>query len=183
MSVVLRCPNCGTTRATPGECEACQEGPVRYFCTNHAPGLWLSGRACPTCGAAFGEPARAITAGPMPSRTRAPKAMRAPRSAPALPLSPVSLPARRARDPGAELGLGYDEGLEPSSPAMAPWQKILSAVLRARSAAISARDPHPPVARFGGCLGRLLVTVVILLITAGVALFLFGRALLQSLQP
>ena len=35
MSVVLRCPTCGTTQGDAGECEACSEGEVRYFCTNH----------------------------------------------------------------------------------------------------------------------------------------------------
>ena len=51
MSVVLRCPNCGTTQATSGECEACHEAQVRYFCTNHEPGIWLTGPTCPQCAA------------------------------------------------------------------------------------------------------------------------------------
>ena len=29
--VVLRCPNCGTTQAGPGECEACHEAEVAYI--------------------------------------------------------------------------------------------------------------------------------------------------------
>ena len=44
--VVLRCPNCGTTRSTPGMCEACHEAEVRYYCTNHTPGLWLNASTC-----------------------------------------------------------------------------------------------------------------------------------------
>ena len=36
--VVLRCTNCGTTQATPGECEACHEAIVRPYCGNHEPG-------------------------------------------------------------------------------------------------------------------------------------------------
>lgn len=55
--VVLRCPNCGTTKATPGECEACHEAEVAYYCTNHSPGLWLASPRCPECGAQFGIPA------------------------------------------------------------------------------------------------------------------------------
>ena len=39
--VVLRCPSCGTTTAASGECEACREAQVRYYCTNHTPGRWL----------------------------------------------------------------------------------------------------------------------------------------------
>lgn len=47
--VVLRCPNCGTTQATSGECEACHEGNVRYYCANHSPGRWLDGPVCEEC--------------------------------------------------------------------------------------------------------------------------------------
>ena len=39
--VVLRCPQCGTVQRDSGECEACHEADVRYFCTNHTPGQWL----------------------------------------------------------------------------------------------------------------------------------------------
>jgi hypothetical protein len=53
--VVLRCPNCGTVQAGTGECDACHEGEVRYFCTNHTPGRWLDARGCDLCGARFGE--------------------------------------------------------------------------------------------------------------------------------
>ena len=56
--VVLRCPSCGTTRAAPGECEACHEAQVRYYCTNHTPGRWLDSRSCPQCGSQFGVPDR-----------------------------------------------------------------------------------------------------------------------------
>ena len=52
--VVLRCPACGTTQSHPGECDACFEGEVRYFCTNHDPGRWLDAPACDDCGARFG---------------------------------------------------------------------------------------------------------------------------------
>ena len=56
--VVIRCPNCGTTQSTLGECEACHEAGTRYFCTNHEPGRWLDGPACAVCGARYGmEPA------------------------------------------------------------------------------------------------------------------------------
>ena len=49
-NVVLRCPNCGTTQNAPGECEACHEEQVRYFCTNHNPGQWLESSKCPQSG-------------------------------------------------------------------------------------------------------------------------------------
>ena len=56
--VILRCPNCGTSKATPGECDACHEAQVRYYCTNHKPGHWLDASVCPQCGAKFGDPVR-----------------------------------------------------------------------------------------------------------------------------
>jgi hypothetical protein len=54
--VVLRCPSCGTTKAAPGECDACHEAQVRYYCTNHTPGRWLDSRSCSQCGSQFGVP-------------------------------------------------------------------------------------------------------------------------------
>ena len=54
--VVLKCPSCGTTQARSGECEACHEGDVRFFCTNHSPGRWLEQPSCSACGAVFGAP-------------------------------------------------------------------------------------------------------------------------------
>ena len=58
MSVVLRCPTCGTTQGDAGDCEACFGGEVRYFCTNHDGGVWLDGPVCGGCGAKFGDPPR-----------------------------------------------------------------------------------------------------------------------------
>jgi len=64
-SVVLRCSNCGTVQASAGQCEACHEAEVRYFCRNHNPGRWLDGPACNACGAQFGiDPDYASTAAP-----------------------------------------------------------------------------------------------------------------------
>ena len=66
-AVVLRCAHCGTTQSTPGECEACHEGQVRFYCTNHKPGRWLDGQVCSQCGAAYGRP------DPRPAVPRTPK--------------------------------------------------------------------------------------------------------------
>ena len=68
MSVVLRCPNCGTTQGHAGECEACSEGEVQYFCTNHDEGIWLDSPVCSRCGAKFGDPPKRSTPAPMPPR-------------------------------------------------------------------------------------------------------------------
>ena len=72
--VVLRCPNCGTTRSAAGECEACHEAQVRYFCTNHNPGEWLEGPACPRCGAKFGDRPASPAPAPRPTRSAPPPA-------------------------------------------------------------------------------------------------------------
>lgn len=63
--VFLRCPHCGTTQAAPGECEACHEDTVRYFCPNHTPGQWLDGPVCPECSARV---ASGRAAAPQPRR-------------------------------------------------------------------------------------------------------------------
>jgi predicted RNA-binding Zn-ribbon protein involved in translation (DUF1610 family) len=75
-SVVLRCPNCGTIQAMPGECDACHEAQVGYFCTNHNPGQWLTSSKCPQCGAQFGaaDPVRrAAPLRPEPVRPERPR--------------------------------------------------------------------------------------------------------------
>ena len=70
--VVLRCPHCGTTQATPGECEACHEEAVRHFCPNHSPGRWLDGPVCPECSARAAT-GRAAPPPPRRGASRAPK--------------------------------------------------------------------------------------------------------------
>ena len=106
--VVLRCPNCGTTQAGPGECETCHEAPVAYYCTNHSPGRWLESPACPQCGARFGEaspvarkappPATrptSVAASRQPSRKPGPSSpwtRSAPRRGPSEPVSPATVP-------------------------------------------------------------------------------------------
>ncbi len=106
--VVLRCPSCGTTQAGPGECEACHEAQVAYFCTNHSPGRWLEAPTCPQCGARFGEASPAAKTTPSPATrpvpvtpTRqpvpepgpsSPWSRRVPRRGPSGPVSPPPAP-------------------------------------------------------------------------------------------
>ena len=90
--VVLRCPNCGTTQAVAGECEACHEADVRHFCPNHTPGRWLVGTACPDCGARVGR----APAGPASPPRRPPAATRPPASIERPPRMP------RPRDPAGD---------------------------------------------------------------------------------
>ncbi|MGI8673302.1 MAG: hypothetical protein ACR2LU_11935 [Luteitalea sp.] len=92
--VVLRCRTCGTTQDHPGECDACSEGPVAYFCGDHNPGLWLDEPVCGTCGARYGDarakpaPPASRTSSSIPrSGTRRSSSTRA-TSSPARPASP-----------------------------------------------------------------------------------------------
>lgn len=88
--VVLRCPHCGTTQAERGECEACHEDTVRYFCPNHPGGRWLDGPVCAECGArAERERAAATSTRRVPPRA-------APRTPPRTPPEPsLRRPPRR----------------------------------------------------------------------------------------
>ncbi len=67
-AVVLRCANCGTTQSAQGECEACHEGHVGYYCTNHKPGRWLDGPECSQCHAVYGRDEPPPPVPPQPSK-------------------------------------------------------------------------------------------------------------------
>lgn len=188
-AVVLRCPSCGTTQGSLGECGACHEASVRYFCTNHSPGRWLDAASCSTCGARWGESTRPA---PPPAERRPP--MPAPRrpavSRPPPPhLRPVpsdvprDVPraARRHAIPTEAREEAFDLG----APSLAPWQRVLGAVLRARALARSTADDGAriPMRRSsaGGCFRRLLLMVVFAFFALVVAVVLFGRALMHQL--
>ena len=168
--VVLRCPNCGTTQGSPGECEACHEGEVRWFCPNHAPGRWLDGPACPDCGARVGRP---------------PAAAPPPRRAPAAPRPPSSTGTRAPR-PRRPAG---DAWSEPPPP---------PAGRADRDDAIEVGRVEPPIGWPGarpptihvrplpilGCIGRLvlwLVTAVVLLTMA--TCWFFGGDIVLGAAP
>jgi len=190
MSVVLRCPSCGTTKASSGECEACHEAQVRYFCTDHTPGLWLDASTCPKCGARFGDPARGASAPApgIPVRTRPPAPARSP--APARAPATTSAPPpeySRARPPkatpsvwGSRPTAAGEEDLDPRASRMALLQKILGAAIRARYMPTRAVFPRGrrPGRGAGGCLKSLLLGVVFLFLALASGGFLFGRLLL-----
>ena len=159
--VVLRCPNCGTVRSTEGQCEACHEASVRYFCTNHAPGVWLDATSCPQCGARFGDAApverervpvetqrsRPATVRPSPDRTEADDSSLGPWSIEALP-----------EYSGADGRAGRGDPLRMLMEAMA-------AAARARSARVehSRYEVEPVRRRGGGCFGRMLMLIVLVI--------------------
>lgn len=177
MSVVLRCPTCGTTRPTPGECEACHETQVRYFCTNHTPGLWVDAPTCPQCGARLGEPRRVPTPAPVPPvRTRAPTPTRAPAWTPPPPppysrTEPTSV--RGEWEARERLPPDREEGLAPGSSPIALLLSLLNAGARARrTAPVAAPDRARPGIGRGvfGC----LIQIVLAFFALVSALFLFG---------
>ncbi len=194
--VVLRCPTCGTTQNQPGECDACYEGQVRYFCNSHSPGLWLDEPQCKACGAKFGETRRkdstpaTATARPVPARTapgRAPSPGAPPRESP-LPKPSAGKPTR------ASPGRTREPIVTPDAP---PYlTDILARLLGARRERTDYKvekeswgDPIPqvPLRPLKGCLGRFIVFLLLLfvLVVAG-SFFLVGGALqfiLGNLMP
>ena len=170
--IVIRCPNCGTTQTTLGECEACHEATTRWFCPNHEPGLWLDAALCPTCGARPGVPGARSRPTPTPTRPRAPIAP--PRSSP----PPRRTPAR-------------EEIYTPETPDAEP--EVWSGPV------YPAGDPRNRDPRFGdvpdawridpsvmlptavrvvslfGCLRRLVMIAIVLLVLFAIGFFsLFG---------
>lgn len=173
--VVLRCPNCGTAQSTEGECEACREAPVRYFCTNHAPGVWIDSPSCPQCGARFGDPEPARVPPPPPER---------PRPRPPRTLEPD--PARVEEDygPWGSPAGGPGPGAPRPSPDLGSLvAAMLGAAARSRRgrgepASYEDYEAAPPRRRRGsGCLGRLLMLLLLLFALFLLAPFLLGALL------
>lgn len=174
--VVLRCPTCGTTQNHQGECDACSEGQVRYFCSNHSPGLWLEGPECRACGARFGEtPAKPRAPSPRPTAPISPAGTRGPASA-ATPRSVEPARAAPGRPP--------DRGGTPRAPSAAD---LLARLLAARreGAGYKGKDARwgrlPTEGsrlRLGGCLRRFILFALLLfaLLVAG-SFFLVGGVL------
>lgn len=182
MSVVLRCPTCGTTQGHAGECDACSEGEVLYFCTNHDEGVWLDGPMCSRCGARFGDPPKR----PAPSR-------------PARPTRPAGAPdfrppeRRRVPERPRDLDVGHasprrrelDDPAEPEVAPRTPLGELLGDIIEEHARARRTYDagvppPAPPsLARVGfplaGCLVRIVGLVFVLIAVAIILMFLlFG---------
>jgi hypothetical protein len=171
--VVLRCPACGTTQSHPGECEACSESEVRFFCGNHNPGLWLDDAMCKICGVKFGDPPRrppltSRTPPRLPSRDTRGPVPRPPLATDAEPPRRVPRKAPTVADPEdtsapsslEELLVRTWEGRERAR------YDVEEEVWRGRT--VETPRPALPIA---GCLVRL-VLFVFLLIVLGVG-FLF----------
>jgi hypothetical protein len=207
--VVLRCPNCGTTKSASGECEACHEAQVRYYCSNHTPGLWLDAPSCPHCGARFGEATRASVrpvpdvpggARALPSRA-APRP--APRAVPGAPRrTPVPGPSEAPRPPplsAAPPASGDSASRFRRSPPVADeesslrderiargpdWDELLRSAARARRSppeTVWDREAAPPAAerRAGGCVGRFLLILALLFFALMAGLSVLSGSLLR----
>ncbi len=178
--VVIRCPHCGTTQRALGECDACHEAETRYFCTNHTPGQWLDGPACPACGARHGARPRGEPLPPRPpsatgyagGRAGAPRASAPPPRAPADPPRP---PRRR---PEPEFP-PFDEAPDPTVDPGVEMGRGGAPRYGGRGWPTEVRWPGAPpfrVVRVGagsvfGCLARLVTSLVVIVTLAALAFF------------
>jgi hypothetical protein len=186
--VILRCPNCGTSKATPGECDACHEAQVRYYCTNHKPGHWLDASVCPQCGSKFGDPVRPAArpippaAPPHPRTTvtsAAPSRVDPPPSPPRTSAKPWGR-RERERSPDPDL-VASDESTSVRDIRTARMLEILRAASRvgrmSRGATYTTPEAPPVGASLGGCLMRFVILAMFLLISFFLMLSLVGGSL------
>jgi|GEM_PF-1109833 len=186
--VILRCPNCGTATATAGECEACHEAQVRFYCKNHTPGHWLDAPACPQCGAKFGDALRPTTPSvrpPVRPRPPAPSPKAASRPAPP-PLDASPGPwgrkeRRRSVRPDVEA-----DGASAGDIRTARMLEMLRALSRAgrisRRSTYPVPEAPPASAAAGGGLMRFMLLVMFLFIILPLIFSLIGGSLLGVLD-
>ena len=164
--VVLRCPNCGTTQPRAGECEACHEADVRYYCPNHSPGRWLDEPRCAECDA---RRARERAAGPPPPRrtpTSRTPAARPPRRTPDAPDPFDDRPRRREEpselDPDGEIEVPAGWRIEPPI----RWPSRTPPEWRGGAAPPEIRLPRIPIF---GCIGQLIKIAIFIFILFAMA--------------
>ena len=184
-AVVLRCPNCGTTQGVPGECEACHEAPVRYYCTNHSPGRWLEAQVCSQCGAVYGraEPAPAPPRPSKPAPVSPPASRRGTSEVPTPPRkrsswSPPGPWGRRSPPIAAEEDYVSREVVARAR-ALERLRELLGGAYARRRAPFdmeTASYSAGPIAA-GGCL-RLLVLIFLLLTLSYCSLSLLGSGMM-----
>jgi hypothetical protein len=134
--VALRCPHCGTTQSGPGECGACHEATVQYFCANHSPGRWLDEPSCTLCGARFGEARPAPRVPPTRPSAPPPSLSAPPAAGPRTARPPIRTAPRRSE-------ASFDPRMAPPAPpTRSPWLRRAPypAEPRPRDADISGED-------------------------------------------
>lgn len=180
-AVILRCDNCGTSQSARGLCEACHEGQVRYFCTNHDPGRWLEAKKCTECGAEYGAtptisaPTKRLETGDLRSR---PKRTASPSEFP----TPATGTGRRAggpwgsRPPRAPEDILVSEEAATRARAVERLRRLLSATRYGRRAPdptdFDYGSPSSPLA--GGCLRAVFLMVLFFLFVSFLGLANFG---------
>ena len=174
--IVIRCPHCGTTQATLGECEACHEATTRWFCPNHEPGLWLDAALCPTCGARPGVPGTSSRPTPAPTRPRVPPPRSAPPPRRPPPREEIYTPEAPDAEPETWSGPVYSPG-DPRNrdPRVGgipeAWRVDPSVMLPTAVRVVS----------LFGCLRRLVMIAIVLIVLFAIAFFgLFGGIVLGS---
>lgn len=180
--VALRCPACGTTQGRPGECDACTEAEVQYFCSNHTPGLWLEQPKCQACGARFGDAPRTSEPASRTSSSRPASPTRRP-GAP-LPVPRRGEPARTGRRrPVPPSRVESEDAPEPSLADLLADITADRGPTRVEDEAPVWREAAPAVSRAPfavlGCLGRLALAAFILIVLAVMTLFLLAGGLMQ----
>ena len=191
--VLLRCPNCGTTKSSFGECEACHEAQVRYYCTNHTPGQWLEAPQCTLCGAVFGRAAPAPGPSPIPtSRSERSPTRAAP--APARPSPRTRRPDVPRTRPREETDFdraapGRPDAAEPSESRrgggvlLPGLEEMLRAAARRRVHRESAPDREAvPVRRGMGCLMRLFLMALFFVLSLVAGVFVTAGSLFQMFR-
>jgi hypothetical protein len=179
--VFLRCPNCGTTKSSSGECEACHEAQVRYYCTNHTPGQWLESPKCNQCGAVFGKASpdsspvssSRVEGTPTPARpvsTRVPSTKASPGLPKARPSEKASYrlptPVRPDTDEPSETRA------EGSFSRLPDLEVLLRAAARRRSPSDSTPESETlPVRQGLGCMLRLVLMVLFFILSLIAILF------------
>lgn len=186
--VLLRCPNCGTTKSSFGECEACHEAQVRYYCTNHTPGKWLDAPKCGTCGAAFGEhtshPVFPLPRAPAPSSARPSTKPPRPPGAPASTRPEAARPhdvSRRAREvPEVARSEDFVERRDEAEVLLKRWQDMLRAAARRRaSPGAGVAEETLPVRRGMGCFFRAVLIFLFFVVTLIGGLFVTAGSMFR----
>lgn len=167
MSVVQRCQNCGTTQATAGECKTCHEAQVRYYCTNHEPGIWLDGPECPQCAARSMPATRPSVAKPTPALRARPT---------------VLIPEGDAVGAGPARTSSVDEdSFDLRPPRSALWEKLLGGALARRSTSLTAERDPASGGDAGGWLKQLVIRLALIAVVLGVgllaAIYLLARSM------
>lgn len=183
--VILRCRTCGTTQDHAGECEACRDGTVAYYCGNHAPGLWLDTSVCSTCGARYGDAVPSAPRRPARSTEGPPTSPRG--RVDATPTTPASAPRDSRVSPRRSTPAAHERPVLDEDPAASSLAELLvdMAEEARRSVPTVSRRPSPPVGSsrtalpwLGGCALRLVLLVLFLVVFTVLAAFVLVGGLM-----